>query len=146
MWEKYFLISLAVMCIANTISRERLFQPLRDRLGGKETWVGYLLTCPYCLSHWLAFLFVPLFDLRLLTVPHDWGALTWGLNWFFNSVLVVILAAFIRMAFFSIDDLVGIFRRFEKIEEEEIDARERLKQLPVEQLREHRANHPNRFQ
>lgn len=123
MWERFVLLSLAVMCIANTVSRERLFKPLRDRIGGKETWRGYLLTCPYCLSHWLAFVFVPIFDLRLLTVPHDWPVVAPVLEWFFNSILVVIGAAFVRMIFFSFDDLVGVFRRFERIEEVELDRR-----------------------
>lgn len=146
MWEKYLLLSLAVMCIANTISRERIFEPLRNRLGGKETYFGYMIACPYCLSHWLAFGLVPLFGLRLLRVPYDWGPVAWTLDWFFNSILVVMLAAFIRMTFFSIDDLVGVFRRFEKIEDDEIEERERLKHMPVEQLQERRANHNNRLQ
>lgn len=123
MWERYLLLSLAVMCIANTVSRERLFKPLRDRLGGKSSWPGYLLLCPYCLSHWLAFALVPVFDLRLLTVPHDWPVAGPVIEWFFNSILVVIGAAFIRMIFFSFDDLVGVFRRFERIEDVELDRR-----------------------
>jgi hypothetical protein len=145
MWEKYLLVSLAVTCIANTISREKIFAPLRDRLGGKDTWAGYLISCPYCLSHWLAFLFVPLFKVRLLTVPHAWGLATSLLEWFFNSILVVMLSAFIRMVFFSIDDLVGVFRRYEKIEDEEIEERERLKNAPLEQLQKDRAARDNRF-
>jgi hypothetical protein len=123
MWERYFLVSLAVMCIANTVSRERIFKPLRARLGGKDTWAGYLISCPYCLSHWLAFALVPLFDLRLLTIPYEWPIVKPALEWFFNSILVVIAAAFLRMIFFSIDDLVGVFRRFERIEEDEIERR-----------------------
>lgn len=135
MWERYLLLSLAVMCIANTVSRERLFKPLRDRLGGKETWRGYLLTCPYCLSHWLAFVLVPVFDLRLLTVPHDWPVAAPVLDWFFNSILVVIGAAFIRMIFFSFDDLVGVFRRFERIEDVELDRRKKAPVLRDEDRR-----------
>src|SRR5690606_31717031 len=100
-----------------------VFQPLRDRLGGKETWLGYLITCPYCLSHWLAFALVPLFELKLLVIPHNWPIAAPVLEWFFNSILVVMAAAFMRMLFFSIDDLVGVFRRFERIEEDEIRRR-----------------------
>ena len=48
------------MGLAQTIAKERVFEPLRDRLGNKETWLGYLVSCPYCLSHWLAFVLVPL--------------------------------------------------------------------------------------
>ena len=146
MWEKFLLLSLAVMSIANTISREKIFEPLRNRLGGKETYLGYMVACPYCLSHWLAFILVPLFDFRLLRVPYDWGVVAWTLDWFFNSILIVMLGAFIRMVFFSIDDLVGIFRRFEKIEDEEIEERERLKQVPIEKLQERRASGNNSLQ
>lgn len=120
MWQRWLLVSAFVMGVANTISRERVFAPLRKRLGGKDTWIGYLVSCPYCLSYWIAFAAVPVFGLRLLTVPHAWGFAAAILEWFANSVLVVTLAAFIRMAFYSIDDLVGVFRRFEKIEEVEI--------------------------
>lgn len=121
MWAEYLLISLVTMCIVHTVSNERIFKPLRDRLGGKETWRGYLISCPYCFSHWVAFVLVPLFGFRLLVIPHEWGIVTAILEWFFNSLLVVILAAFIRMAFFSIDDLVGVFRRQEKLQEVEYE-------------------------
>ncbi len=124
MWEKYLLISLVTMCIVHTVTQERIFKPLRDKLGGKETWRGYLISCPYCFSHWVAFVLVPLFGLRLLEIPWNWGLAASVLEWFFNSILVVILAAFIRMAFFSIDDLVGVFRRQERLQEEELRKRE----------------------
>ena len=123
MWQTYAVLSLIVMCVANTISREKVFEPLRNRLGGKDTWIGYLVSCPYCLSHWISFALVPLFGLRLAVIPYHWPIATPVLEWFFNSILVVIGAAFLRMIFFSIDDLVGVFRRFERIEEEEIERR-----------------------
>ena len=47
-------VSLIVMGLSHTISRERICEPLRARLGGKETWLGYLVSCPYCVSHWIA--------------------------------------------------------------------------------------------
>lgn len=121
MWETYLLISLVTMCIVHTVTHERIFKPLRDRLGGKETWRGYLISCPYCFSHWVAFILVPLFGFRLLVIPWEWGVANAILEWFFNSILVVILAAFIRMAFFSIDDLVGVFRRQERLQDVELE-------------------------
>src|SRR5689334_21624818 len=53
-------ISAIVMGLAHTVANERLFLPLRRRLGGRETWLGYLVSCPYCASHWFAFAIVPL--------------------------------------------------------------------------------------
>src|SRR5262245_390949 len=43
---KLCLLSLVVMGLAHTVTRERLFEPLRRRAGGKETWLGYLVSCP----------------------------------------------------------------------------------------------------
>ncbi len=33
-------VAAVVMGIAQTITRERMFEPLRNRLGGHETWLG----------------------------------------------------------------------------------------------------------
>ncbi|HVY62833.1 MAG TPA: hypothetical protein VHF22_14345 [Planctomycetota bacterium] len=120
MWGRWVLLSLVTMCIANTVTQERLLEPLRERCGGKETWSGYLVSCPYCFSHYIAFALVPLFDLRLLHVPYDWGPAVAVIDWFFNSLLVVILAAFIRLFFYTVDETVGLFRRHEKRTEIEI--------------------------
>ena len=46
----------------HTIARERIFAPLRRKLAGNDTWLGYLVSCPYCVSHWVAFIVVPLTD------------------------------------------------------------------------------------
>src|SRR4051794_20336612 len=37
-WGRLLAIALVTMGISHTIARERIFAPLRDRLGGKETW------------------------------------------------------------------------------------------------------------
>jgi hypothetical protein len=124
MWQRWLILSLVVMSVANTISRERVFATLRARLGNKDTWLGYLVSCPYCLSHWISFVLVPLFGLHLAAIPYDWPVATPVIDWFFNSILVVQGAAFLRMIFFSIDDLVGVFRRFERLEDDEIERRQ----------------------
>jgi hypothetical protein len=53
-------VSAVVMGLSQTLTRERIFEPLRTRLGGKRTWLGYLVSCPYCASHGIAFVLVPL--------------------------------------------------------------------------------------
>ena len=55
-----FAVSAVVMGLSYTIAKEELFRPVRDRCGGRETWLGYLVSCPYCVSHWIAFIVVPL--------------------------------------------------------------------------------------
>jgi hypothetical protein len=114
MWERYLLVSLVVMCVSYTITQEELFRPLRERAGGKETWLGYLITCPYCASHWLAFILVPVFGVWLLRVPYDWGLAATVIEWFANSILVVILAAFVRLFFYTTDEYVGVLMKQQK--------------------------------
>ncbi len=103
-------VSAVVMGISYTLTRERLFAPLRRRLGGKETWVGYLISCPYCASHYIAFILVPLTATYPVRVAYDWGAATVVLNWFFSSILVTVVAAFLRIVFFFVDEKQSLLR------------------------------------
>lgn len=131
-WQ-LLLVSTLVMGIAHTIARERIFKPLRDRLGGKETWAGYLVTCPYCVSHWVAFFIVPLTGTYPIVVPFDLGVVTPFLEWFFASVLVAVIAAFLRVGFYFIDETQGLVKRRQRYVE---DA---AKELEVE-LEQHQHN------
>lgn len=102
------------MCISYTLTKERMFLALRERLGGKETFFGYLASCPYCASHWVAFLIVPLTGSYYLTIPYHWGVATTLINWFLSSILVTIIAAFLRVLFFFVDETQGLVRRRQK--------------------------------
>jgi hypothetical protein len=104
-------VSLIVMGIAHTISRERLFAPIRSRCGGTDTWLGYLISCPYCASHWIAFVLVPLTGTYPVEIPYDWGFFTSILRWFLASILVTVIAAFFRIGFYFIDEGQGLIRR-----------------------------------
>ncbi|MGZ6131849.1 MAG: DUF1360 domain-containing protein [Myxococcaceae bacterium] len=107
-----------VMGIAQTLTRERMFEPLRQRLGGNETWLGYLVSCPYCASHWVAFVLVPLTGVYGIRVQVHWGVLTTLLDWFLSSMLVVVTAAFLRVAFWFVDESQGLVRRRNKVIEQ----------------------------
>ncbi|HVY37473.1 MAG TPA: DUF1360 domain-containing protein [Polyangia bacterium] len=130
MWWKVLTASLVVMGLAHTIARERLFAPLRRALGGHDTWLGYLVSCPYCVSHWVAFLVVPLTGTYAIDVVPRWGALSWVLRWLLSSILVTVVAAFLRVAFYFVDETQGLVRRQQKTVEEQAEtvraARERL--------------------
>jgi len=119
-------VSAVVMGIAQTLTRERLFEPLRARLGGHETWFGYLVSCPYCASHWLAFILVPLTGVYGVRVKPHLGLLGSVLDWFLSSMLVVVIAAFLRVAFWFVDESQSLVRRRKKVidqvAEEEADA------------------------
>jgi hypothetical protein len=121
MGERIFhlvVVSAVVMGLAQTIAKERVFEPLRERLGGKETWLGYLVSCPYCLSHWLAFVLVPLTGATYVRVVPRWGIVSTILDVFLSSILVVVVAAFLRVAFWFVDETQGLIRRQQRTEEE----------------------------
>ena len=118
------------MGLAQTVAKEKLFAPLRERLGGKDTWLGYLVSCPYCASHWIAFALVPLTGAYYVDVAVDQPLLASLLRWFLSSILVVVLAAFMRVGFWFVDESQGLVRRRQRTEEEraavERATRERL--------------------
>lgn len=117
-----FAVSLVVMGLAHTLTRERIGEPLRRRLGGKETWLGYLVSCPYCVSHWIAFLLVPLTGTYFVDVVPQWGAVTGVLRWFLSSILVTVIAAFFRVIFYYVDETQGLIKRRQRsVEEETLD-------------------------
>lgn len=45
--------ALIVAVITLTISRSKLFRPLRRTLRARVPVLGTLASCPYCLSHWI---------------------------------------------------------------------------------------------
>jgi Protein of unknown function (DUF1360) len=121
-------VSLVVMGIAHTISRERLFFALRTRLGGQDTWLGYLVSCPYCASHWIAFVLVPVTGTYPIDVPHEWGFLTAIARWFLASILVTVIAAFFRIGFYFIDEGQGFIRRRQRAIKLHDEARRAVKE------------------
>jgi uncharacterized membrane protein len=125
-------VSAVVMGLAQTIAKEKIFEPVRERLGGKETWLGYLVSCPYCASHWLAFALVPLTGAYYVEVAVRWGVASRLLTWFLSSILVVVIAAFLRVAFWFVDESQGLIKRQQRTEDEET----RVRRLARERLEE----------
>lgn len=113
--------------MAHTVAKERIFAPLRERLGGKRTWLGYLFSCPYCASHWIAFGVVPLTDADYVPVALPPGTAATVASWFLSSILVVVVAAFLRVGFYVVDETQGLLRRREVEVEEETAAQRALR-------------------
>ena len=126
-----FAVAAVVMGLAQTISKERIFLPLRERLGGKDTWLGYLVSCPYCASHYIAFALVPLTGTYAIDVAVG-GWVGSVLRWFLSSILLTVIAAFYRVIFWFVDETQGLVRRRQRTEEEET-ATKRLMRKRVEQ-------------
>src|SRR5579885_3017026 len=86
-----FAVSSVTMGLSYTLAKERLFAPLRAWLGGKETWLGYLVACPYCSSHYIAFVLVPLTGTYAIHVRPAWGLVAAVLDWFLSSIFVTVI-------------------------------------------------------
>lgn len=121
-----FAVSAVVMGISQTVAKEQIFAPLRERLGGKETFFGYLVSCPYCLSHYVAFALVPLTGTYAIDVTlGGWPGSV--LRWLLSSILLTVIAAFFRVVFWAVDETQGLVRRRQKTEEEEIQTKRLLR-------------------
>lgn len=118
-----FAISVVTMGISHTITKERLFAPLRARLGGQATWLGYLVSCPYCASHYVAFVLVPLMGAYAIRVRPAWGLVSTLLDWFLSSIFVTVIAAFLRVGFYFMDETHGLVRREQKKLDIEVERR-----------------------
>jgi hypothetical protein len=111
MLVQLLLVSAVVMGLSHTLAKERLFDPLRRAAGGIRTWPGYLVACPYCASHWLAFVLVPLTGTYLIHVVPRWGFFSTFLDWFLSSILVTVVAAFLRVGFYFVDERQRLTRK-----------------------------------
>jgi len=127
-WGRLLAVSLVTMGLSHTIARERLFAPIRDRLGGKERWLGYLVSCPYCVSHWVAAVLVPLTGTYALDVAPSWGFASAVLRWVLSSLLVAVIAAFLRVIFYFVDESQGLVRREQRSVEEEVATKQALRE------------------
>jgi hypothetical protein len=49
------LASLASGCISFTVSEANIFRPLRNKIKNTSKFLGELVSCGYCLGHWVCF-------------------------------------------------------------------------------------------
>ncbi len=122
---KILLVSAVVMGLSHTLAREKMFERLRNALGGKDTWRGYLVSCPYCASHWLAFLIVPLTGAYGIHVIPRWAVISPVLDWFLSSILVTVVAAILRVGFYLVDEEQRLTKTRKKVTQAEAELRER---------------------
>jgi hypothetical protein len=84
LWQILFL-ALAVSAISTTISLSSLFAPLRRWARRRSKWLGKLLNCAYCSSHWVAFFAVAWYHPRVFD---GW----WLANWVVVAFAVIAVA------------------------------------------------------
>ena len=61
-------MGLVVGVISITITKGSIFGWLRDRCSG---WIGELLSCPYCMAHWVSLVMVISGDIGIINRPYE---------------------------------------------------------------------------
>lgn len=80
-------LALAVSAVSVTVAKTKITMPLRKWVKGKSAWLHSLVSCPYCLSHWLSFAAVLIYR---PTLVHFFAPL----DWLVSAFVIVALAAF----------------------------------------------------
>lgn len=60
-------LSFPIAVLAWTITRSSLFEMIRTKIQDYSIWLGKLITCPYCCSHWLALILVLIYKIRIVS-------------------------------------------------------------------------------
>lgn len=55
------ILALATAAISVTVSRARVFASTREWVAAHNKWLGELVSCSYCTSHWVAIAFVAIY-------------------------------------------------------------------------------------
>ena len=64
-WHYLIVCSLAVASVSWTVTNSKVFHPFRLWVTRRSNWLGELVTCHYCFSHYLAAAGVFVLDFRL---------------------------------------------------------------------------------
>ncbi len=82
------IIVLPVSVVSYTVTRSELFATLRNRIiRPRSKWLGQLVTCPYCFSHWVAFPAVWWYHVVIL--DSGW----WFVDYWLSTFFIVGLAS-----------------------------------------------------
>ena len=84
MTEEVLLLCLVTASISYTVTETKLFEASRERIQ-KKFLVGEVLSCGYCLCHWVAFALVAVYRPRLFDV---W----WPLDYFLTALIIAWLS------------------------------------------------------
>lgn len=85
--EQIIYLSFVTASLSFTVTETRLLLPVREWLKGKNPFLGELLSCGYCLGHWIAFALVAVYRPKLFES-------LWLLDYFFTALVISWLAAF----------------------------------------------------
>ena len=85
--DEVALLSVATAAISFSIAETKLFSTARERVKTRSRFWGDLISCGYCLGHWVAFGLVAIYRPRLFDA---W----WPLDYFLTALVIAWLAAF----------------------------------------------------
>ncbi|RPI19304.1 MAG: DUF1360 domain-containing protein [Ignavibacteriae bacterium] len=85
--NEIILISFVNAAISFTIAESQLFKTLREWFISKNTFIGSLLNCGYCLGFWVAFALTAIYRLKLFEF---W----WLLDYFLTALVIAWFSAF----------------------------------------------------
>lgn len=85
--EAVIYLSFVTASVSFTVTETKLFRPLREWVQGRSRFLGALLSCGYCLGHWVAFALVGIYQPRLFEA---W----WPMDYFLTALVIAWLAGF----------------------------------------------------
>jgi hypothetical protein len=114
-----FTLSTASMAIAVTLSKGKIFRAQRLWIRSKSSWIGQLMSCPYCLCHWIVAVVTLMYRPCLLhsSVPF--------------VDLAISLFCIIGITAFEIGILLSLFHFEPDPTSEELDTMEKLRNALV---------------
>jgi len=74
-------LSFVTASISFTVTETKVFEPLREWMKKRSRFLGNLLSCGYCLGHWIAFALVAVYKPKLFE--------SWWLPDYFLTALVI---------------------------------------------------------
>ena len=80
-------LSFVTASVSFTVAETKLFKPLREWLLSKNSFLGELLSCGYCLGYWVAFGITAIYKPKLFD-------LWWTLDYFLTALVVAWLSGF----------------------------------------------------
>lgn len=95
-----FILATATASIAFTVTEMKIFRGFRERMKETNSLLGELFSCSYCLGHWVAFVLVPVYGLRLM---EQWTPL----DYFLTALVVAWIAAAECMVMCCLMDQAG---------------------------------------
>lgn len=79
--EAVIYLSFVTASISFTVTETTFFKPLREWMKKRSNFLGKLLSCGYCLGHWIAFALVAVYKPKLFEF---W----WLLDYFLTALVI----------------------------------------------------------